>query len=172
MAEFFTRTRLAGRFGPGPDLIRVGSAGTVAESGYPLWPLAREELTRRGLEPRGFRSRRLRPEDLRSVDVVLTATRELRDEVRAHVPEVYERTFTIRELAWLLRGARAERIKELTPAQRLPVLPRIADGRRGQVVAPDVAELDLPDPVGRTGEHFRQVADEIDRAVSAVVDLL
>ncbi|WP_238453501.1 hypothetical protein [Micromonospora sp. ATA51] len=74
------------RFGAAADAIYVTSAGTRGPAGSPMQPMAVAELERRGARHDNFVSQLL---DLKAVErahLVLTATRQHRDEIISQVP--------------------------------------------------------------------------------------
>jgi protein-tyrosine-phosphatase len=86
----------------GGESVLVMSAGIRATAGEPMQPRAIDELTRRGISSDGFRSTPLDLGVVGHAHLVLTATRSQRDQLVASVPGALKKTFTWRELAWLL----------------------------------------------------------------------
>jgi protein-tyrosine phosphatase len=136
------------------DLARVRSAGTGAVPGTPMDPAAAAELTRLGGDPSGFASSPFVPRQATEADLVLTATRQLRSRVLEEAPRALRRTFTIRELASLLA---TEPLRDAQVADPSDLVSRAAE-LRGSVELPDI---DIPDPIGRSVDVHRQVADVI-----------
>lgn len=172
MAEQLLRAGLRARFGEGPDLVGISSAGTQAVAGRAMWPPAQAELTRRGLPPDRFTTRPLRRDSVLGSDLVLTATRTHRDDVVTLAPEALGRVFTWREIASLLHGVGVDDVPGVTPAERLRALPALAAGRRGVVASPPSESLDVADPMGGGAEDFRRAAAETAEAIRVLVDLL
>lgn len=135
--------------------VEVGSAGTHGYLDHPVDPPMAEQLRARGVDPDGFRSRRLTARLVAEADLVLTAEVVHRQRVLEDQPEAFRRVFTIGQLARALdlagvvadpptRGP--DLLRELGPSVRPPAT---ADDvhdpyRRGEVAAARAAEhLDL-----------------------------
>ena len=163
LAQLFLAAALGSAAGspPPPGGIAVSSAGVWTRGDEPIWPPAGEEARRRGISASGFRSRPITPELVQDADLILAATRALRDEVVTMVPAALRKTFTWRELAWLLDGVSAAQVPGDTPAARAQSIAAVAAGRRGHLVAPPGPELDVEDPVGSTPEALTDAADTI-----------
>lgn len=156
---------------PGGAGVEVASAGTWTRGGEPMWPPAAEEALAQGLDPTGFRSRLLTPQFVVDADVVLAATRALRDEVIGVVPAARSKVYTMRELAWLVSAVPADwHSKPL--AERVQLLPEHARRARGRVAAPPAASLDIEDPAGRSRDVVRQRAGETFATVGALTSAL
>ena len=156
LAERLLQARLA------DSGVRVSSAGVGAVVGAPMDASAASELTRLGGDPSGFVARQLTASMANDADLVLTATRDIRSQVVALAPTALKRTFTLRELAALLEeppwGDGEGDVKE--------VLARAADWRGS--VSGLGADLDVPDPIGRSADVHRSTADLVDRATRVI----
>ncbi len=163
LAQLFLSAALGSHGGspPPPDGIAVSSAGVWTRGDEPIWPAAGEEARRRGLSSAGFRSRPITAQLVAEADLVLAATRALRDEVVTMVPAALRRTFTWRELAWLLDGVGAAQVPGNTPAERVQAIAGVAAGRRGHLVAPPGPDLDVDDPVGGSPKDLEAATDTI-----------
>jgi len=155
-----------------PGDVPVTSAGTRARPGEPIWPGAAAELERRGISALGFASHPLQPALLDGADLVLTATRRHRDELVAQHPRALRRTFTWRELAWLVDGLSVDDLPGDTPAERLAGLAAVAGTRRGARTPPPPRLLDVDDPVDGPAGAVEVAAREIEQALAPVVLLL
>jgi len=161
-----------------PDgAVIVGGAGLRTSGGQPVWPPVTQWLAQQGLSSFGPAgpSRRLLPSMPAEADLVLVATRALRDELvamaaPAQAAAVQRRTFTWRELAWLLREVDPSQLVGDTAANRFRELPTVAAARRGLAAAPSGDELDVADPVERAVE-LDVAAAAILAAVRVVVDV-
>lgn len=163
---------LAARLAPiDPDgLVTVGSAGVEAVVGQPISTTMVELLTAVGASAEEFSARQLTRELVESADLLLTATRQHRQDVVQLAPGALRRTFTLRELARLgslLEFGRAP--AELSA--RLRWLVRNAPLMRGRVVTELDAD-DIPDPYGRDAAAYQLAYDQIDRAVVDIVGML
>ncbi len=170
LAELITLDRLAAHGVPGA--IEVGSAGTWTRGDEPIWPAAGEEARHRGLDPSAFRSRRLTAGLVRDADLVLAATRALRDEVITLAPAAMRRCFTWLELAWLLDGLAPQDLPGDSPADRLRAVPATAAGRRGHLVAPSGSSLDIADPVNRDSRYLFEATNHIEVAIERLVGVV
>lgn len=155
-----------------PGEVPVTSAGTRARPGEPIWPSAAAELDRRHVSSFGFASHPLEVALLRGADLVLTATRAHRDEVVAVHPGALRRTFTWRELAWLLSGLHRSELVGRTPMERLAELAPQAVARRGQLQPPPAHLFDIADPVDGPDGAVVVAAAEIEQALAPVVALI
>lgn len=170
LAEALTRRELAAH-GAGPALT-VGSAGIRARPGLGLWPAAEQEARARGLPVEGFASRSLTPAMLAGADLVLAATRALRDEVIAMHPQALRRTFTWRELAWLLGGVGPQDLAGADIEERLRALATLAGSQRGRRSPPAPQDLDVEDPVAREPAFLPVAVDQIAAATAVWVHVL
>lgn len=170
LAELATRELLALR-GAAP-LVPVSSAGTWTPGGEPLWPPAAAEARARGWDADSFRSRRLTRDLVGDADLVLAATRDLRDEVIALAPFALRRTFTWRELAWLCQGLSVEAAGRLEPGERLAALPARMIARRGHLPVPAGPDLDVLDPVDQDPSYLPRAVDLITAALRPLVEQL
>lgn len=145
-----------------PDAAAVESAGVRAMVGRPMDVSAAAELVRLGGVQNGFVARQLKPPMLREVDLVLTATTEVRSRVLEDAPGALRRTFTLREFAFLA-GQAPDEVR--TPEEL------VAWAARHRALASG-EELDVVDPMGRSAEVHREAADLIDDATRRIADAL
>lgn len=168
-AELLLRGRL--RAVGAEHAVEVSSAGVRALVGSPVEARTAAALAERGVDSRGHSARLLQPALVDAADLVITMTREQRTEVARAVPRAVRRTFTLLELATLLRDAEPDPGWP-TPAPgehaaRWRALPALAAARRALRVD-TLARIDVPDPWGRPDRVHRQVVDVIDRALDVV----
>ncbi len=104
MAQYLAAALLQAGLGTAASGVIVTSAGTRARDGTPMHPHAASVLAGRGLDPRGFATRRLDARLIGSADLVLCAEREHRATVVTAAPKVVSRTFTLREFARVTAG--------------------------------------------------------------------
>ena len=157
-------------------LLASASAGTGGwHEGEEMNPPAARQIVLRGGSVDGFAARKLTTAHLEGADLILTATADQLDYVHALRPDAVDRTFVLGHLSRLLT--------EIDPAAlpaagtqpdafsaRAAALVAACDRARGD--SPAVHEDDLDDPWGRGDQTFARVADEIDEAVYALVDIL
>jgi protein-tyrosine phosphatase len=144
--------------------FEVASAGVGAMVGYPVETNAARELARLGGDGGGFAARQFSAAVAEHADLVLTATREIREQVVREVPRLMKRAFTLRELATLVEDPRA---KEAATSPR--DLVRAAARLRAGVPVPD---HDVPDPMGQSEAVHREVADLLDTTCRTIADAL
>ena len=134
--------------------MRVSSAGVRALVGDPMHEQSAAELRRLGGDPTDFVSSQVTGHRILAADLVLTATRDLRSRVLEEAPRALKRTFTIRELATIVAsGLDRERVSG-------PVdLVTQAASWRGSAQVP---QYDVPDPIGKSAQVHRDVADVLD----------
>jgi low molecular weight protein-tyrosine phosphatase len=158
------------------DLVRSSSAGTGGwHEGEEMNPPAARQILLRGGSVDGFAARKLVTAHLQDADLILTATADQLDYVHALRPDAADRTFVLGHLSRLLT--------EIDPAALPPygTEPEMFFGRAAAVVEAArrargdslaAHDDDLDDPWGRGEQTFARVADEIDEAVYALVDVL
>lgn len=174
LAELATRELLA-RHGL-DGVVSVGGAGTWTPGGEAMWPPAAHEALRWGWDPSSVRSRGLTVPLVREADLILAATRELRDEVIAQAPFAVRRTFTWLELAWLIGGLGPaglfDELEALAPQQRLAVLPSLLGRVRGRLSVPPGSSFDVLDPVDCPADYLPGATQQIQRCVAVLVGVL
>ena len=142
----------------------VSSAGTRAVIGAPIEPGSAELLEAAGGSTADFASRQVTPAMLAEADLVIAATQMHRAEAVRVNSRALRRTFTLGELADLLRDADLEAEAAQTDpdqpwARRLA---EIARQRRGLFRARPPEESDIPDPYQRGHDAYAIMASEIE----------
>ncbi|MCU1537403.1 MAG: hypothetical protein JWP82_1754 [Humibacillus sp.] len=150
--------------------LQVSSAGTRALIGLPIEPGSAGLLEATGGDADGFVSRQLDTTMLADSDLVIAATQRHRAEAVSRQPSVLRRTFTLGELADLLRDAdlvaeAADTDPDQPWARRLG---EIALRRRGLFRVRPAAESDIPDPYQRGEDAYARMAREIETALLVV----
>jgi protein-tyrosine-phosphatase len=163
MAEALLRDTLDRR---GID-AHVSSAGLVSD-GQPATDTAIDTMADRALDITDHRSRRISAELLGSADLILAMAREHLREVAVLRPDLYDRTFTVKELVRLGRrhGGR--------PADE-PVGRWLAGLHEGRVPRDHLGSSDdddVADPVGQGARIYELTANELADLVTALADLL
>ncbi|WP_161557864.1 protein-tyrosine-phosphatase [Micromonospora sicca] len=172
IAERLMELGLRRRFGAAADAIYVTSAGTRGPAGSPMQRMAVAELERRAARHDNFVSQLL---DLKAVErahLVLTATRQHRDEIISQVPSAIRHTFTWRELAWLASGLKPGEVPGRYPLDRVARLAWVVTKRRGYLSPPPPEQFDIADPMGRPKQHYRVAAAQIEEAIESILDVL
>lgn len=158
----FVERLLAAQLG---SVVPVGSAGTMAMTGYPMEPLAAEQLVLAGGSPDGFRARQITDELILGAALVLCATRAHVSEVLQRQPSAMRRTFALADFAALAKvgptggGTLAERITQIA-------------SRRGSVILPSGADADLADPYTRGRAAYERMSEDVRRLLPDVVHAL
>lgn len=161
LAEHVLRMRIADLLPDSGSAVHVASAGVRALTGQPMDANAAGELRRLGGDASAFRARQLTGETAGRADLVLTATRALRSRVLEEAPRALKRTFTMREFAAIVGSpAFAEQRLDGTDA-----LVAMAASWRGSVAVDD---YDIADPIGRSPEFHRGVADVVDADCTSI----
>jgi protein-tyrosine phosphatase len=149
------------------DAFRVASAGTQAKPGDEMDPHTALVLRGLGGDPDRFWAQRLSPQLVEEADLVLTTTRDEREDVLAAAPRGLARTFTLLEAADLVTRVEIsqpglpERARELVAA-----MGAARSGRRSSDAD------DLADPAGRPVKVHQDVGEQVADAVLTVVGRL
>ncbi len=166
LAEHLLRQRLAEHLGAGAAGVVVSSAGVRARVGRGMDKFAEAELRRLGCDAGGFQARQFTPEQAFSAALVLTATRDLRSQILQEAPQALKRTFTLRELATLVASGRLSSDDDSGGAAALVAR---AAAWRGSA---RLGDYDVADPIGRSSDCHRAVADLIDRECTVIARAL
>jgi protein-tyrosine phosphatase len=161
---------LTARLGPGSG-VRVHSAGTGALVGYPISPPMVPLITAAGAVGDGFAARQLTAAMLRDAGLVLALAREHRSRVVGLHPGAVRRTFTLLELARLVRDVDPAALPAALPAERLAALAPLAAAQRGRHPL-DPAQDDVIDPYRRSDRVYATVFAQIQEATEAILHLV
>jgi protein-tyrosine phosphatase len=152
--------------------VTVSSAGTGAVEGHSMDSVAAEFSQKLGGDSHNFTSRILQPALITQADLIVTATREHRADVARLVPSSAPHTFTINELARIIRGI-PDISAEAAPQRSGSSARGIVDyltALRGFTVPPsDGAEDDIEDPFQQSLDFHKRVALAIDSSVKTIV---
>lgn len=143
-----------------PGRAVVSSAGTIGPDGRAMDADAAVQLQRLGGDPSGFVSRRLTPQLLADQQLVLTATKDLRQQVIAMSPRLMKRVYGVTELAAIIEAGDLE----VEPS----ALPLAASSRRSA----GASAADVPDPINGTEAMHREAADLLAAAVDVIAAAL
>ncbi len=163
MAEAFLRRTVLAR---GIDAV-VSSAG-MASSGEPATADGVDVMAARGIDITGHSSRRMNEKLLGSGDLILGMTREHVRESVVLRPEVYSRTFTLKEI--VRRGTDAGARGETESIRQW--LDRLHYGRLPTQQLGESPVDDVADPIGQGPAHYERTALELDELTNRLVDLL
>lgn len=144
--------------------IDVASAGTHGYEDRPLDPPMADQLRLRGVDPAGFRSRRLTGRMVAQADLVLTAEAAHRQRVLEDHPATFRRVFTLGQLARTVEEGEVGHTGVGTPAGMVRAL---------HWHAPPVdAADDVIDPYDRGEEAAARVAERLDGLLSRILNVL
>ena len=122
----------------------VSSAGTAVFYEGGASEQAVEAMREKGIDLSGHRSRPVGREELEKADLVLTMTRAHKRAVLDMAPDLSDKVFTLKE--YVCRGEPGDE--------------ECGDG------------LDIADPFGRPVEYYRACAEEIERALEKLVEMI
>jgi protein-tyrosine phosphatase len=150
----------------GPEApVSVRSAGVRGLDGRPATTEMRDEAARLGLDLSDHRGAAVDAALVGGADLILAMTEAQRDTLVRLAPGASERTFTLKELARLLRHVGPPEVD--TVRERVAEVTRRAHRVRPRVAGPPDRE-DVADPYGANREFYRRTADEISALVDAV----
>jgi protein-tyrosine-phosphatase len=158
MAEGFLRRELQQR---GIEGIRVESSGLSGWDGSGATSEAVEALDEYGLDIAGHGARRLTRDMAEQADLIVAMSAEHREGVGRLVPSATGRTFTIKELVYLLESFPVETVRG-SPAQQLKVSVDAATAIRDDAPELELLDEDIADPLGLGIESFRATAWELE----------
>jgi protein-tyrosine phosphatase len=130
--------------------VTVGSAGTNALVGEAADPVTAGIAARHGISLEGHRARQLTPDLLAAADMVVSATRQIRSTAVQTYPPSVKYSFTIRQLARILKSAQAGfDAGGLTGSALVIALARSVNQEKGRLIAPQGDDDNIADPRGR-----------------------
>jgi protein-tyrosine phosphatase len=146
---------------PGTD-VEVDSAGMAALVGHGIDHSTAAALGQLGVDPSRHRARQFQDYMAVDADLILTASREHRDEILLRVPSAFKRIFTMREFARLIADVPIGDPYDMVGA---------AAARRGTARAPKRPDDDdLEDPFrGPVGQAHR-VASVVTETIRHTLD--
>jgi protein-tyrosine-phosphatase len=146
----------------------VSSAGLLFD-GKPATDHGRAVMADRGIDTSGHQSRRLRPDLVTGVDLVIgMARRHVREAVALVGPAVMGRAFTLKEI--VRRGE--ERGGRTAEEPLEDWLARLAVGRRPTDLLGESDADDVADPIGGPRRGYERAADELDDLTARLARLL
>lgn len=146
LAEVLLR-RWAAWYLPSPlaAQVRTASAGVIAPVGAPMGERVQQIAAALGADGSAHSATRLTDAHIRDADLVLTASRRLRDVVLQREPSAVRRTFTIREAGRI--AASLDRVDATTVHELHAAVSRLAGHR-------SPGDDDITDPEGRGDEAY------------------
>lgn len=159
MAEGLLRHRFAAR---GID-ARVSSAGLLYD-GREATDTGVQVMAERGIDTSGHRSRRIEP-GLLGVDLVIGMAREHVREAVMLRPEIFPRTFTLKELA-----RRSVEVGARPAGQPIGEwIELLSAGREPRDLLGSAEDDDVADPIGSGLATYQETAAEIDELLAEFV---
>jgi protein-tyrosine phosphatase len=156
IAEYLLKSRMDAHQLP----VRVMSAGTHADAGMPMHPLARQALGTLGIEPGRFVSKPLDQNLVDRSDLILTMTDAQRSWVAAAFPGAVNRTYLLSQFSRLV--AAVPETDTIPPSLWGSSLLRRAVSGRG-LVQPLREGRDIEDPIGKPLRQFVNCARTIEQ---------
>jgi protein-tyrosine phosphatase len=145
----------------------VTSAGLLFD-GKPATDHGQAVMATRGLDTSGHRSRKLQSDIVGGADLLVGMARSHVREAVALVPDVWPRSFTLKEIV-----RRGEERGGPAPDESLADwLARLHFGRRLSDLLGDSAEDDVADPIGGPLESYERTAAELDDLTARLARLL
>ena len=164
VAEAFLRAKVDAA---GLADVRVHSAGLL-EPGRAVPDDNVAVMDDLGYDLRGHRSRQINAEMLRAADLVVGMAREHVREVAVEVPDVWPRSFTLREVV-----RRGEEVGPRAPSQPLDEwVAKIHAGRMPAMLVGASDVDDVADPIGQSRRSYETAAGEIENLVGRLFELL
>ena len=166
IAEGMVRSILQTRFGDAaPPVASAGTAGWVGSAADPSSIAAAAEL---GIDISAHRARQLRPDDLRSAELVLAMASEHREAAWRLYPGAADRIFTLKELVLLLEDLEAP--SSGRPEHVLAAQVSAANASRFGAILDWRRDENVMDPLGMPPDVFRTVARDLDDWCKRLVD--
>jgi protein-tyrosine phosphatase len=159
IAEGFLRQLLHDR---GIEGVSIESAGVSGLRGYPADPEAVRAAAEQGVDISRHRARRVNLTMIERADLVMAMTGEQRDAVTGQVPNAASRTFTLKELVFLLEKADGESPGRSEEDQLADAVTR-ANTLRESEPGLELLDEDISDPLGLGPDAFRATVWEIDQ---------
>ncbi len=150
-----------------PDEVSVASAGLL-QGGYASPPEVVTTMAELGIDLSRHCSRQISSELLGSSDVIVTMARHHAREVVLLVPEVWGRTFTLKEFVRRGEMVGGRRRDEALGSW----LARLHHGRQRTDLVGSADADDVPDPIGGPLDGYRKTARQLGNLVEAVASLL
>lgn len=148
--------------------VDVSSAGFL-EGGRPAEPEARRVASKRGLDLGSHTSRQLDQAIVDASDLILTMTSTHVLDICATWPDAASRTFALGEVARFDGATATPDAGSLDPEALRGWAASLAAKQRPGLLG---GEVDIADPMGRGLRAFRRTAEEIDRHLGLLVELL
>ncbi|MDY3049855.1 MAG: hypothetical protein SOR40_08825 [Rothia sp. (in: high G+C Gram-positive bacteria)] len=152
-----------------PQTTQVSSGGTGINPALGPTSEIQAMAAQLGTNLAHHRPKPIAQADLLEQDVILTATREHRLKVLAEAPSLLNRTFTIKEFAYLLENFSPPAHRGQSPSSWWRNLAQLASGRRRQLE--DLGgKLDIADPYKQDVGVYQTCTREISEALQVIAD--
>jgi protein arginine phosphatase len=156
--------------------VEAKSAGVAAINGTSMSGHSASLLKKKGIEDgKSFRSSVLTKELVDWADLILTMTVSHKRYLLESFPDAVEKTFTLKEYAYLspetdaIHKEREELIAELQ--LKLALKENISEDQRDRLkeLERQMPNLDIADPIGGSMKTYESVAEEMAEALSTVI---
>ncbi|HZD78602.1 MAG TPA: low molecular weight phosphatase family protein [Actinomycetota bacterium] len=164
IAEGFLRAAFERRLGP--QAPAVTSAGLVARDGNAAEPEAVRAAAEHGVDISDHAARRLTGRMMAEADLVICMTSGHRDRIVEALPDALARTFTLKELVFLLESLPDPAAH--APADRLSE--RVAAAHELREHSDRPVDEDIGDPLGLSIPAFRATAIELEGLCTRLAD--
>lgn len=146
--------------------VQVSSAGTHGLPMHQIDPSSAMLMKSVGIEPSGFRSRRLTQQMAKSANLILCFEKEQRKDIVTLAPTAVKYTFLLNDFANMCEYcARNGLVKGLTIQERLQSVIDASSIIRPMLPEPD----DIEDPHGKEYAKFRLAAEQTNRALRTIL---
>jgi protein-tyrosine phosphatase len=174
---FAARLQLEADHRAGPGTVQIASAGTEALFGEPAAAGARAVCARWGPSLDGHQATPVIYHDLAAVPLTLTMEASHRRDLFGREPSLASRSFTVRELLWIVSGRLPRAAIELLPAldpadvpTRLLAVTALADQHRPRRLPRRRA--DVPDPIGADRPVYDVLGEQFTAAAATLAPVL
>jgi protein-tyrosine phosphatase len=149
-----------------PSRFEIESVGTEGPEGYPMHPLTRAGLQRRGIAGEDHVARVLAPQHLERASLVLAAERSHRAKVAMFDLDMARRSFTLMEFARL--SMVGVRLGVMSPDELVAAVAAL----RVRMPPSAPGHDDLVDPIRTGGDDHESMLMAAQRAVAVIADAL
>ncbi|HEX8099025.1 MAG TPA: hypothetical protein VF660_02350 [Actinomycetota bacterium] len=148
--------------------VTVHSAGVSGLDGYPADPEAVRTSAEQGVDISSHRARRVTAKMIESADLILTMTADQRKKATRLARAASDRTFTLKEIVFLLDRRPGARNGDFD--ERLRQAVKDAHNVRESEPGLELLDEDVSDPLGLGPDAFRAVVWEVGQLVERFVD--
>ncbi len=148
--------------------VEVESAGVSGLQGYPADPEAVRAAAEQGVDISEHRARKVRRRMVEQADLIVAMTAEQKESVTDLVPSAADRTFTLKELVFLLEHGRDEPPGDAKNWLAAATV-RAASVRESEH-ALELLDEDVSDPLGLGPDAFQATVWEVGQLLGRFLD--